>query len=194
MALQWSDTTLNLYIDKGLQYMHRQIMKIDPEAIVYTATLDVTASTADYPRPANMQRDMYVYQKASASAAYGLLEYTPYYKVAEAVAGSSLTGYARKGRFVVLIPTPTASVTAGMKLEYIPTLTIGADTDTPDIVEDIHEGIVFRAEMLSMGDCGLDAPTAEKELAAIIVDLPLYYKKTEAPQRVELDVTGWTQK
>jgi hypothetical protein len=190
VASQWSNDTLNFYLNRGLQWIHRQIIKINPEAIIYTATADTTAAVTDYPKPVNMQREVFVYTKASSAAAYKQIERIPYYAIVEDQAHR--TGYALKGRFFVLKPSPTTSVSGGLKIEYIPTLSMSTDSEVPDLVEDIHEGIVFRAEMIALGDCALEAPIAERELKILSDEIPLYYKKSEFPDYYEQDITKWS--
>jgi hypothetical protein len=185
---QWSDDTLNLYLNFGYQYMEKEILKVDPMAFIYEDTANIVAGTAYYPMPSNAMWEVGVYTKSTSDGEY---EWMDYIELPWIQAGSSPNwesnpfsrGYSRAGRYLVLFPEPTANITNGIALEYVPWLTMGADTDVPEIDPGLQEGIVFRAEEIALGDTAQEAVKAEKDLAQVITSIPAYYRRRGGIQR-----------
>ena len=155
-------------------------------AFVYTDTQNIVANQADYPMPVNSMFEVGVYKLSGST--YGWLDHMemPHLQMAQGgnYANPYSAGYTRKGRYIVLVPTPTTALTAGLKLEYVPWLTMGSDSDVPDIDIGLHEGIVYRAEMIALGDTAQEAVKALEDLRAVVEDLESYYLRRGAPQKL----------
>jgi hypothetical protein len=168
--------------------MQKKIMVVDPMAFVYTDTQNLVASEPDYPMPVNSMFEIGVYLKASATAAYGWLDYIelPHLQMESGAYHTNpyTSGYSRKGRYIVIYPTPSSALAAGIKLEYIPWLTMGADTDVPEIDMGLHEGIAYRAEMIALGDTAQESVKAKEDLEAVVSDVPLYYRRRGGRQLI----------
>jgi hypothetical protein len=185
---QWADADLNTYLNASLQYIEKEILKVDPMAFIYQDTASIVSGTQYYPMPSNSMFEVGVYTKATGGE-YGWLDYI---ELPWIQAGSSSnwesnpfsTGYSRAGRYLVLYPSPTLSVTDGIKLEYVPWLTMGADTDVPEIDAGLQEGIVYRAEEIALGDTAQEAIKAKEDLAQVIQAIPLYYRRRGGVQRL----------
>ncbi len=194
-AAKWTDAVLNSYLNLGLQFVQRRIMAINPEFVIYTDLTNVVSAQSNYPKPIGTKFDCNVYYKSSTTATkFTKLKRIPYLDIAEfltaGVSPTNLTSaYAIKGRFLVIWPTPTANVTNGLKLESVPTLSMGADADVPyDIVTDLHEAIVYRAGMIALRDTDEPGDLFTAELKAALDDLPLYYRVSAAPDHITPDI------
>jgi hypothetical protein len=194
-AAKWTDATLNLYLNLGLQFVQRRIMAINPEFVIYTDYTNVVSAQASYPKPIGTKFECNLYYKSSSTAtSYTKLSRIPYLDIAEFLHANVSpvnleSAYAIKGRFIVIWPTPTSNVTDGLKLEYVPTLSMGADADVPyDIVTDLHEAIVYRAGMIALRDTDEPGDLFSIELKAALEDLPVYYRVSAKPARIEMDV------
>ena len=181
-ADQWSDVSLNDYLNEGLHFMQQEIEKIDPEAFVYEDSANIVADQRKYAWPANMKREVVLEAKFTAAAT----EYTKLSRVGLRKCDNPDTGqeytYAHHGRYLKLQATPTVAVPAGLWLTYVPTLSMGDDADVPDIPVDVHMGIVLMAQLVAFGDSSgtADKEEVRKELADVILRLPMHYLKSGA--------------
>ena len=186
---QWSDSTLNLYLNMGLQFMQKEILKVDPMAFIYEDTANIVSGTTHYPMPSNSMFEVGVYTREVAGGEYGWLDYIELPGIqaggpANWQSNPFSKGYSRAGRYLVLHPEPALSITAGISLEYVPWLTMGADTDVPEIDTGLQEGIVFRAEEIALGDTAQEAVKAMEDLAQVMVSIPQYYRRRGGVQRI----------
>jgi len=189
-AAQWTDATLNSLLNLGLQYMQKKVQAVDPEWLVYTDTTPIVANQRDYPKPSGFQFEIAVYVSTNNGTSYSIADFVEYQDlIAGDVEGVQ---YSYKGRFIALSPTPTANSTAGLKLEWVPTLAMGNDDETPDLQVNLHEGIVYRAEMLALGETAQQAEVAAVELAAVVGDITSYYRRKGTPDHINFKgFIGW---
>ena len=187
---QWTAATLNTYLNYGLQYMQKRILEVEPQAFVYTDSANITVNEPSYPMPANAMWEVAVYIKSNAAdAEYQWLDRI---ELPWIQAGGSLhwrenpytTGYARRGRYLVIHPKPSATISAGLKLEYVPWLVMGSDTDIPEIDPGLQEGIVYRAEEIALGDTAQEAVKAKEDLSQVVTDIARYYRRSGGVQRL----------
>jgi hypothetical protein len=199
-AAQWSDAVLNAHLNSGLSYMEDKILAIDPYAFVYTDTTPTAASQSDYAKPLGFRYEVALFLSTDGGTTYSKpLELRPLYEMQESIdsAGNEIatTGlnsdvtFAHKGRFFRLFPTP--SQVGVLKLEWVPTLTMGSDSDVPDLALGLHDGIVFRAEMLALGETSQEAQLAAAELEIILKALPMHYRASGRPQYIEPSYGKW---
>lgn len=190
---QWSDAVLNDYLNFGYQYMEKRILEVDPMAFIYTDTASLTNAVPDYPMPANSMWEVGVYIKG-AGGDYAWLDYIelPWIQAGGSANWDSnpfTSGYSRKGRYLVIYPTPTSTIATGLKLEYVPWLTMGSDTDVPELDVGLHEGIVYRAEEIALGDTAQEAVKAREDLSQMVTDISRYYRRRGGVQRLNPHAT-----
>lgn len=193
-ASQWTDATLNLNLNQGLRFMQTKIIKIDPEAFIYTDLQDSIENESDYPVPAGTLSVVQIYKLVSGD--YVSLDQIPmtYLRRNENTDYSNPydAGFGMRGRYIVVHPTPTVATVDFLKIEYVPWLTMGADSDVPELSLGLHDGIVYRAEMISLGDTAQEAVRAKEDLGTVIDDIHLYYKRYQGREHIVLDdVTGF---
>lgn len=192
--IQWTEAVKNDHLNRGLQYMQQVIMEIDPMAFVYECTANTVSGTAYYPMPSNSMFEVGVFQKSSAGGEYAWLDFIemPWIQAGGSAnweANPFASGYSRQGRYLVIHPTPTSSVSAGLKLQYVPWLVMGADTDIPEIDVGLQEGIVYRAEEIALGETAQEAVKAKEDLAQVLARLPRYYRRRGGTQRFNPQAT-----
>jgi hypothetical protein len=109
--------------------------------------------------------------------------------------------WAQKGRWIRVYPTPSAASTGGLRLTFVPTLAMGADTDVPDVPLSMHHGIVLAARLEALGDTDEDVDPGTldaigKKLAVILDRIPLYYGQDQGePELFEVGIDheeGWS--
>jgi hypothetical protein len=188
-AAQWTDAVLNTNLNLGLSYMQKKVLVVDPEAFIYTDTTPLVNAQRDYPKPVGFNYEIAVYISTNGGTSYTLADAVDYRTIIEAEASGVC--YAHKGRFFVLYPTPSGASAAGLKIEWVPTLSMGSDDDVPDLNTNLHEGIVYRAEMISLGDTSQEAQVAAVELKAVVDDIKMYYRKSAVPERIRHDFSKW---
>jgi hypothetical protein len=180
-ADQWSDATLNYYLNEGLHFMQQEIEKLEPEAFIYEDTANIVSAQRLYAWPSNMKREVEVKVKVTSTATeYTILKRRDRRTVNNPLVGTQSTQantYAHQGRYLLLQATPTANVTDGIWLTYVPVLEMGADSDVPNIPVDIHIGIVLAAQLYAFGDSSgsSDKQEVKGELADVIIRLPMHY-------------------
>lgn len=189
---QWTNADLNTYLNEGLRFMQQTIESIDNEAFVYIDTTPCIADQQAYAWPTNMKREMQVEIKYNTSQTdYTILVRRGYRRVkspdggwvdlwsGEGVSAQANT-YAHRGRYLYLQTAPTENVTAGIRLTYVPILSMGADSDVPDLPIDLHMGVVLKAQLVAFGDASgaIDKESVTKELGEILALLPTHYDKT----------------
>jgi hypothetical protein len=204
-AKQWSDANLNTYLNLGLQFMQTAVMQVSPEEYLSISTADMVADDNLIPKPYGMLSIKKLELKYPTDSAYVKATKARNDEIdalvtADLDAFSSYYRYAPFGRWIKYWPTPSANATAGMKLTWTPTLTMGADSDVPDLHTNLHEGIIYRAQEVALGDTdeitdpGVLAST-QKILSVVVSRIPLYYQTAGGePDEIEvdLDITdGW---
>jgi len=186
---QWSDARLNGYLNSGLQFIQSQVMAIDPMAFVYSDTANIQADVAYYPIPPTCMFEIGVYTRASSTGDWAWLDYIdlPWIQFGGAAnhdPNPYAAGYSRWGRYLLLHPKPSRAVTSGLRIEYVPWLVMGADNDVPDVDIGLHDGIVFRAEQIALGDTAQESTKADADLETILKNLPRFYRRRGAPGKL----------
>lgn len=192
-AAQWTDAVLNDYLNLGLAFMQGKIMEIDPLFVVYTDDTILSATISDYPRPDGCMFEIFLRISEDGGTTFSdpliKADLNELYDTAETYdfSYSGEQHYARKGRFFRLASLPAADRANGLEITYVPTLSMGADTDVPDIHTIIHEGVVYRGEMIALGDTAEESVRAKEDLGAILESLPLYYHESAMPTYIKID-------
>jgi len=184
------DSTVNRYLNAGLRYMQKEVLKLDPEAFFEVAQTDIVANQGLYEKPTNMIHEI-AFKIMGTGGRYIRLVRRPYFNT---ISRNSEAGaiYCHHGAFFLISPTPTSSVVDGIELVHCPTLTMADDSDVPPLNINIHEGVVFSAEVFARGENGegksVFETKAKEDLALVVNNLPLYYKRSAADvQQIEMD-------
>jgi hypothetical protein len=204
-AKQWTDAALNEYLNLGLQFLQTAIMQVKPEEFIYISSANLVEDDNLIPKPPGLMQIKRVYLMYSGETTYIKAEKWRSDKIEEMVLDTSLTSdsdryYAEEGRWVKIWPTPSAASSAGMKLWWVPTLTMGSDSDVPDVHLNLHEGVVYRAQETALGDTDeITDPNVlratQQILSVVISRIPLYYQPGGGePDVIEIDIdveSGW---
>ncbi len=203
----WSTANLNTYLNLGLNFMQTAILQVDPEAYFEVSRTNMisTGSYPDlYPFPQGMQRVTKVELQYSTDDTYSQAFKRRNDQIDQFVLGNTETTqnhWAKKGRWLRIYPTPVAASTNGIRLTFVPTLTMGADADVPDLLLTLHKGIVYAARIDALGDTDEDTDAAtldavSKKLAVILDRIPLYFGQDHSePEQMEVGIDheeGWT--
>lgn len=197
---------LNTYLNFGLQFMQTAVLQHDPEAFIEISTAPTTASgTYDelYAKPQGLLSVVKVELDLDGDGTYVLAEKRRNDQLdlfEKGTVTTSLEHWAPKGRWIRVYPVPTSVVATGIRLTFVPTLTMGDDADVPDLHLHLHKGIVYAARMDALADTDEDTDpqtldTLTKKIAIILDRIPLYYSAGHGePDRFEVDVDhtdGW---
>tara|TARA_R100000306_G_C4366149_1_gene137740 strand:+ start:447 stop:1028 length:582 start_codon:yes stop_codon:yes gene_type:complete len=170
-------------LNEGLYEVFNVVRDSDPEPVIYTDTFNIVADDELVPFPTNMESISEVFYRGSSAAAYTRIDFRQRYAT-HSVNGSggstssTQVSYSVEGRYIRLDPTPPSAVTAGVKLKYVPILSMGSDTEVPPLPASIHRGVVFAAQILALSDT---SDTSEKkdmreELDRFLVRLKTSYE------------------
>ncbi len=202
----WSEAVKNTYLGLGLQFMQSSIMQFAPEAFQEVSTTNLI-STGDwpmlYPKPQGLLKVIKVEVQESGEDDYSQAFKRRNDQIDQFVLGNeatSLKHWAQKGRWVRIYPTPSAASTDGLRLTFVPTLAMGADTYVPDIPLMLHKGIILMARLEALGDTDEDVDQATldaigKRLSVVLERIPLYYGQDHGePEVFEVGIDhleGW---
>jgi hypothetical protein len=200
-ADQWEDSDLDTYLNIGLQWVQRQVMAKDPEAFIWIDTADIVTDQRYYAKPASMLHEVELgYSEDPTSTEYGRVkrvafddmrtEQNPRWGVTddmlETTAGAK---YAHVGRWFYLGWAPDANITDGLQLIYVPELTMGADTDVPDLHPGLHYGVVLISSIFALNETPEDPGKFQTQLQEIVGQIPRYYYRSLAdPLPLGLDL------
>lgn len=170
----FSDTRLNTYLSEGLHLVQKEVMKVAPEAFVSWYTQDITANNEFYAAPAGFWYELRVEVLDTTDNKYKKIGKLPL-DFFETRTSSAATVYTRKGRWILLNPTPAAAINDGLRLIFVPTLGMSADTDTPDLHPGLHMAMVLWAKKIATGEDDETNEATDRDLAALLADIPMYY-------------------
>ncbi len=175
-ADQWADGDLNDVLNLGLHQVQKRIMAIDPEAFIYIARAPITALEEFVPKPVGMWYEKAVRLKDSSTGLYGGIEKMDYYLAETLTSGDAV--YSHLGRFLAIHPIPSANVTNGVEILYIPVLSMAVDTDVPDVHIGLHDAIVKAAQLSLLPETGEPFKDLQASLDAELLEIPLYYRQS----------------
>jgi len=183
----FSDEQLNDIINDASLWVEGEILAHDQVAFISVATSPINAGVDLYSKPVGMWWELEIGYKDSAAQ----LGYRPLvrkdYQIARDQVEGNLPVYCHVGRFIGVYPVPSATVDAGLRFLYVPSLTMAADTDVSDIHLVLHQCIAIKASKLALGE-ERDVPEyLEKELAEGISKIPFYYQKSGENDRLWID-------
>jgi hypothetical protein len=176
-AAQWTDAVLQDYINEGYRELGDAIKGVDPEWLVYQDSHDIVASQGRYKYPTNMDTLLEVWYRDSATSDYERLDFRR--RRSQDNDGSAVTdvSYSTKGRYILVRPTPSSSITKGLRIDYVPVPSLGEDSAVPDLPAGLHRAIVFAAQLLALGDTSeaTDKAAVREELDRFLVRAQQFY-------------------
>jgi hypothetical protein len=206
-AVNFTNADLNTYLNLGLQFMQTAVMAVKPEAFIEISTANLI-TTGDwpelYPKPVGLLQIKKVEVDYNGDGTYSKLKKARNDQMDEFVLGNvetTMSRWSEKGRWIRIYEPPQTAVADGLRLTFVPSLTMGADTDVPDLPLVLHKGVVYEAQLEALGDTDedMDAQTLDvlsKKLAVILDRIPLYYGQDSGePEVFEVGIDhedGWT--
>lgn len=188
--LRWTNAVLDDYLNFGYQFTQEEIEGTESDAFShYIDKADLVANQQLYPLPVNAKAPRRLRMKTSTGGAYQDLEQRPWPETVPQATEAQQIEPARakvvwslQGRHIRIEPTPTASVTDGLELTYQPVLTMGSDTDVPEMTANYHANIVFYAQVLALSDTAnvTDKKGAKEDMDLFMARLPRHWQRTIA--------------
>ncbi len=191
VAHNWEDVDLKALLNLGLHRTQLAIKQAHPDVALHRAIADIEG-------PGTTDNDLIVFPPGFVSeylvemlddgGVYRKIKRLNFRETIDRAEGSD-TRYARTGKWLKLSPPPTAHVTNGIRIWYVPTLTMADDSDIPDIPLVLHEGPIIWANRIALGETG----ETSKELAADWIEFKQLiletYNVTDAdPQYLNVDI------
>lgn len=171
VADQWDDAALNEFLAHGVLMIEKEILKTSPQEFAKWATDDLEANKDAYPLPTDFIRELRIELKDAA----GDYQPQPCFEY-DSLMDDEPNGYAIMGRFIHLRPTPTAAVVDGLRLVYVPVLTMAEDSDTPAIPDFLHIAAVLWAKTLANEETGEQVEATKARITEMVLDLPLWMR------------------
>lgn len=178
---RWTNARLNTLINLSLGDAQRAITALDPDEFAVIWTAPITADKRRIPLPAGFHHELAFETKASASGDYSSLGDPYTYKELLKLTSTDEQRYGRVGRYFMLGPVPGTTISAGIRVTFVKTLTVTVDTDVPAIHVDLHEILVDRTVHKALKETEEDSKVAQSYWKEVIKDiLPNSYRKTVA--------------
>ena len=174
---QWSNADLDRLLSLGVQEGEKRIITIQPEAFKREYRADQVVNQEFYEWPVGTWTAMKV-ALGTATAGYGRLDPL---SLTQAEAGE--VGYVPwDSKYFMLSPTPTSSVTAGIQVIVIPTLTMYDDAEVCPLPLFAHMAAVLYGEVFALGDVGEVAAGAHAEVDRIFKEMPGFVQIDNGPK------------
>ena len=175
----WSETTLNTYINQGARKVATMLGRAEPEHVLYTDLRDIEGGEELYLIPTNCKRVIELWM-LNDNGKYERLSYRRRRDQADNV--STEPSYSMQGRFIKLDPEPEDDVTDGLKLVYVPIMSLSSDDDSFPMSSDMDLGVVLEAQLLAYGDT---AEAADKQ--AVMEELKNFYANIVIEEDINAD-------
>jgi hypothetical protein len=174
---QWTNSTLQDYVNEGYRELGDAIKAVDPEWLIYSDSHDIVANQELYKVPTNMDSIIEVWYKNASAAEYTQLDFRRRRSQNRDGAGETEVSYSMKGKYIRLHPIPSTNITKGLWLDYVPVPSLGEDSAVPDLPAGLHRAIVFSAQLLALGDTSeaTDKAAVREELDRFLVRAQQFY-------------------
>jgi hypothetical protein len=186
-ADNWEDTELNDLLNDALLQVQKYVLKVNPEAAIYVDTAHVVADQELYAWPQGFLYEIEVAILDTASNEYEEIDRASWSQTRRREDGAT-TQYAHHGRHFGLSPVPETSVSAGIRLRWVPSLEMADDADVPEVIPTLHPAIVLWAQKFALGETGDALDELRKEIADVVGDLGEFYRKSVKPTPFTVDV------
>lgn len=171
---QWTPAELDEAINFGLAMIEKEVLKVLPQAFCQWDLIDLESGKNEYALPTNF---INVHQVKFLTSA-GTYVRAPGYQYAEIDSDDPPSGncWAIQGRYLCIRPTPTADLVNGLRLIFIPQLTLAEDTDVPPVPFVLHPGIALYAKAMLTEETGEPSDTARQAIVNMCADLPMWWR------------------
>jgi hypothetical protein len=188
VADDWADSDLNQVINIALGLIQTKIMAVHPDAFLTRDLRTTTPGEPLYELPGGSLSIVSVEYKDDTGA-YKRIKPMKYVDTLERDSTDTTQKYARVAKYLCLSPAPVAAVTNAIRIWHIPTVSVSADTDVPDIVVPLHYAAVLWAQIIALGDRKDSVMDVKGELAAILADIPNWYLTSgDEPATLDIDL------
>ena len=160
---QWSDAELNTLIDLSAQDLQKQLLLKNAQYFATIATTNWVKDTTRIILPGGFVQDLgAVEYKDEASAEYKLATHNTHLNMLSQLPEAGATPeWTILGRWLKIVPAPSASVTAGIRLYFSKAITLDEDAAIPPVDLFWHEDIVNRAKRKAYGETEEQSPSAD---------------------------------
>ena len=194
-ADNWTDDNLNGLLLEGLRRMETMILRVNPEAFLTSCITDLVQDQSYYLKPTGILYEVRVETKTDVSAEFKKIEKGDFDSVADVAelestgSGRQAMRYAHYGKEFFLGPAPSSSVSGGLRVHFVPSISMANDDDVPQLAIPLHLGIVLYAHMLAIGETGEGREAILSDLKEILADIPAYYRKSGGrPDNLQPDI------
>ena len=171
-ADRWDDADLNSLLNMALNRVQLGLMRIDPDRFIYKSTAPVVANDEYVELPSGFWNVKRVRFKSEAAGDWKRIKPSTMKLLTERLEGGTAdpsdTHYVVLSKWILLTPTPSVSVNPGLELLWVPTLTMAADADVPDIPLLSHMAVVVQTHIYALPEVGT---TQRDELVAEYRDI-----------------------
>lgn len=193
-ADQWQDSDLNDLLNLGLHEIQKRVVAVDPFFLVYIDEADSVGSQDLYKKPVGFWYEFSLEVKDSAAGEYKRIKREDDPEV-QLSGNATVQTYSHFGQYFRIKPAPAVNLVDGIRLSYMPTLEMAADSDVPDIHLALHMAAVVAAQMVTMGELGVARDTIQAELESLSNPeiIGRYYHRSAADlDQVKVDLIGPT--
>lgn len=189
----WTDAELNALLNLSLQSWQDYILVVQPEAFLQWDYADITSGERFYPKPVGMRYEIELGVKSTAAATdYAPLTVHSYDAIRHGVVGTRRESdidpiptepnqlYAHAGKYFFLGWAPSDTISQGLECCYVQHLTMGADSDVPDLAIGLHYGVVLEGAIMALRETPEDTARLEKDRDRLVDKIALYYRKSAA--------------
>lgn len=186
-VLTFDDDVLNDALNQAATFVQADIEQVAPGSFLTITTQSIVADDAIYQKPEGIWSLVELAIKDASTGRYRSLG-TPVTldqlrSLENADGSSGVTRFGFFGESIMLSPTPSASVTAGLRWIFDRSAQMAEDDDVCPIHLGLHQAVVLRAQMLLMPE---SVGEASKELRTLLAEemgrVPVYYRQTLAQQ------------
>ena len=189
-AQAWQDVNLDVYLQIALSILQKEILKIDRMAFRATETVNLVAGTTDYTlataTPDAHLGIMLVERRSSTTTSYVKQTRRDLDIIRDSILLGTSSDQPEGGLYavsalstIVIYPAPSSAISAGLRVHYIPVLTQGSDSASPQLPSPLHWSIILLAKAAALGETWQETGLVEKRIAEIIGDLPLYFSRDD---------------
>jgi hypothetical protein len=187
----WTDADLNEIINLAYQQEQKEIIKIAPEATLKRVTTDILAGENLYPKPADMWFEIsFGYIATDYASGYRPMTKSRFASIdAQTVGVTGEVQYGHFGQNFIITPTPTTTLANGLRLSYVPILSVEDDSDVFAIPVPLHYAILIWADIIAKGETHEEVAGLYTALGKVNDDLSSYYfSHGQVPDTLELDI------
>lgn len=166
-ADHWDDPELDGLLDLGTHRMQLFLMAFAPDVLIYISKANLSANDELVELPEGVWTIKMVQILNSASGKYERIRSKGYEELVARNQGSpstTSTEYARLAEWLYLSPTPTADVTDGVRIHYVPSHSMTSDTDIPKVPLLTHMGVVLQANVYALPEVGDEVEAVQRDL------------------------------